>query len=312
MTPINSVFSGIRNSKALCASIAVAGALGAASTSASAFDWYDNSLSYMYGSKFRESYIPFNRNLPDVNIKKNIFNFTHVSGDKLGGNLISIDYLKSDSNDPADASSKGATDYYIVAQRTFSMSAMTGTPWKLGFIKDVSIMAGIDLSSKNTTFGAKTWRPKIGPQIALDVPNGFWNMSLVYQREDNRCGTCTFAGQTTYPDFGSYGGFETGWGVGIGSLPLKFSGVLTYYAKKGNNGDTSPTGPETFLQTKLLYDVGSHFTKKNTVLVGLGYRYWKNQFGNTVTPTGYPFGGAGLPVPGNKTSVPMFVLEWHL
>ena len=303
----------LRHAMSAGVAMALTGALSTVCTPAIAAEWSDNSISYLYGTRFRESYVPFNRNLPEVSIKKNIFNFTHVSGYKYGGNLFSVDFLKSDSNDPASGgSTQGAQDFYAVYRHDLSLSKISGTPMKWGIIRDVAITAGIDLSAKDTAFAARTWRPKIGPKLEFDVPNGFLNAALVLQTEKNHCGTCAGPTQTADPNFGSYGGFESAWGIGVGSLPLKFSGIFSYYAKKGNNGDTSPTGPETFLRTRLLYDIGSAFGKKDTVLVGLGYEYWKNQFGNTTTPVGYPFGGAGQPIPGIKTSTPLFIVEWHL
>jgi hypothetical protein len=113
-------------------------------------------------------------------------------------------------------------------------------------------------------------------------------------------------------NFGGYGGFEAAWGFKVGSLPVRFNGLFTYYPKKGNNGDGSPTGAETFMLAKLLYDVGSLAGKSDTVYVGVGYQYWNNQFGNTVTPASYPFGGAGRPIPGIRSSLPLFIVEWHL
>ena len=64
----------LRYAKSACVAIAVTGALSAVCTPASAAEWSDNSISYLYGTRFRESYVPFNRNLPEVSIKKNIFN----------------------------------------------------------------------------------------------------------------------------------------------------------------------------------------------------------------------------------------------
>ena len=50
------------------------------------FEWMDNSLSYRYGTQFRE---PFN----SQDITKNIVNFTHADGYKYGTNFLSVDYL---------------------------------------------------------------------------------------------------------------------------------------------------------------------------------------------------------------------------
>ncbi len=288
-------------------------ALGATPVTVSAADISDTSIQYLYGDRFHDSNIPFNRNLPPVDITKNIINLSHVDTYKYGGNSFSIDFRKSNGNDPANNSTSGALDVYAVFRTDLSFSKVSGTEWKWGFIRDVAVTAGFDTGTKDTAFAPRLWRPKIGPKVEFDVPHGVWNLALVYQHENNHCGTCNpTLGQQTDVNFGNFWGLESGWNVGLGSTNWSFSGTLTYFGNKGNNGNTSPTAPETFLRTKLLYDVGTLVGgSKHTLLVGVGYQYRHNQFGNSVTPVGYPFGGAGLSVPGRNESVPMLVAEWH-
>lgn len=302
----------VRSLKSLAVAATLA-ALGTATLTAAAADWSDTSVSYLYGNRFRESYIPFNRNLSEPDISKNIINFTHVDGYKYGGNLISIDLLKSDHNDPASGgSTEGAHDVYAVFRTDLSFSKISGTKLDMGFIRDFALTAGFDYSNKDTDFAARTWRPKIGPKVEFNVP-GFWNVAVVWQHETNHCGTCDPAfGQKVDVNFGNYWGVETAWGIGIGDTGLSWKGVLTYYGKKGDNGDGSPTAPETFLRTSLMYDVGALMGKKGTVFAGLGWEFWNNQFGNKTTFPGYPFGGAGQSIPGTRTSTPLLIAEWHM
>jgi nucleoside-specific outer membrane channel protein Tsx len=301
--------------KSTVGAIAAAG-FAAISAGALAADWSDDSVAYIYGTHYHESYIPYTQG-PAQNIKKDIFEFTHVDGWKYGGNLFVVDLKHSDSNDPAsDGSSQGANDVYAVYRTTLSFSKVSGTSMKWGPIRDVGMQAGFDYSVKDTTFGARTWRPKIGPVITWDIPKGFLDTAFLYQKEWNHCGTCNPAfGQQVDVNFGGYFGYEMAWGAQLGDLPLKFKGVATWYAKKGNNGDGSPTAPETYIDARLMYDVGALMFKKDTVLIGAGWLYWNNQFGNKTTPVGYPFGGtggSGEPIPGSKTNMWRLMAEWHM
>lgn len=70
--------------------IALLSIASALSIGAQAADWSDNSVGYRYAPSQSE---------PGVSdkVKKNILTFTHVSGDKMGMNLFTIDLLKSNS-----------------------------------------------------------------------------------------------------------------------------------------------------------------------------------------------------------------------
>lgn len=273
----------------------------------------DTSIQYLYGNRFHESYIPSNAKQPAVDVTKNIINLSHVDTYKYGGNAFSIDFRTSNGSDPASNSTSGAQDVFAVFRSDLSLSKVSGREWKWGFIRDVVVTAGFDYGVKDTAFSPRLWRPKIGPKLEFDVPHGAWNVALVYQHELNHCGTCLPAlGQQSDVNFGNYWGLESAWNVALGSTNWFFSGTLTYYGKKGNNGNTSPTVPETFLRAKLLYDIGALVNgAKHTVLAGAGYQYRHNQFGNSVTPVGYAFGGPGISVPGKDESVPMIIVEWH-
>ncbi len=78
--------------------VIAAAALVACTGTVFAADWSDTSIGIRTGSKFAE---PFGVN----DIKKTIVDFNHVSGYKYGTNFFNIDFLMSDSKDPAGAGS---------------------------------------------------------------------------------------------------------------------------------------------------------------------------------------------------------------
>ena len=104
-----------------------------AAVSAQAADWSDTSIGYRTGSKFAE---PFNAN----DIKKNIVDFNHASGYKYGSNFFNIDFLLSDSKDPAGAgSTNGAQEFYVVYRNTLDIEKTTGTPMKFGPVRGAGL-----------------------------------------------------------------------------------------------------------------------------------------------------------------------------
>jgi nucleoside-specific outer membrane channel protein Tsx len=240
----------------------------------------DNSIRYWYGSDFRE---------PDTNkgqnISKNILSFTHVDGGyKLGNNFLNIDLLKSNHTDPANnAPTAGATEVYIVYRHDVSLNKITNSKkFTFGPVKDVLITGGVDLNTKNTTFAPGKRMPVFGPTFALKVPKGFWDVSLLWDKEWNNNGIpLSFVNHAVV--FKSAAMVTTAWGVPlfkIGKAPLSFEGFGLLNSTKGKDGFGNGTKPETLLHPKLMYNVGSLFGEKHNYSVGVGYEYWNNKFGN--------------------------------
>src|SRR4051812_38992933 len=110
-------------------SAAVGAALLAAGGTAVAADWSDTSISYRYGTRFREPVI-------GADISKNIVNLTHASGYKYGSNFFSVDLLMSDNKDPAGAgSTNGAQEAYVVYRNTFDLAKISGKDLKWGIVR---------------------------------------------------------------------------------------------------------------------------------------------------------------------------------
>ena len=172
-------------------------------------------------------------------------------------------------------------------------------------MNDVGIVAGFNVSSKNTTFAPAVRKFVLGPRLSFDVKGGFWDLDFLYFKENNHCGTCTFPGQTLDVSFKGAYELATAWSVPFGESGFKFDGRAAYLGKKGNNGNNTPTSPETYFEGRLMYDImGAIANKKNTLYLGVGYQYWNNKFGNNATPP-------GIVASGIKTNAPMLVAEFH-
>jgi hypothetical protein len=280
--------------------IALALAAIAFATPGHAADWSDTSIGYRTGSKFAE---PFGSN----DIKKNIFDLNHVSGYKYGSNFFNVDYLMSDSKDPAGFNStNGATEVYIVYRHTLDLEKVVGTPFKFGPVRGFGLTAGFDVNAKTDAgYNSKKRMFVAGPTLFVDVP-GFLNISLLELWESN-APYSTFPGGGSTPRFSykTHPMLTAAWGIPIGDTGLSFEGFFNYIASKGKNEFGGPTAAETNFDGQIMYDVGALAGAKGKFKIGFEYQYWKNKFGNPTTAAG---AGAG---PGATAKTPMIRAEYH-
>lgn len=145
-----------------------------------AADWSDTSVSWRYGTDYRE---PFN----SQDIAKNIVALTHVSGYKYGTNFFNADFLMSDKNDPASLTQKsGANEAYILYRNTVDLSKVTGTEYKFGPVRGLGITGGFDVNTKNDVgYNSRKRMFVLGPTFMWDVPAGHFNTSLLLINESN-------------------------------------------------------------------------------------------------------------------------------
>ncbi|BBP00961.1 outer envelope protein [Sulfuriferula nivalis] len=263
--------------------------LAGATSNLYAADWSDTSISWRYGTTFAE---PYNTN----DISKNIINFTHVSGYKYGTNFVSIDYLMSDSKDPAAGSTTGAQEAYMVYRHTLDLGKITGKDLKFGVVKDVGATVGFDVNTKNDNYSSKKHMLVAGPTLMFDVP-GFLNVSLLALWESN---APTGVDRYTYK---THPMLTAAWGIPLGDSAFSFEGFVNFIAAKGLDEYTHETKPETDFDGQIMADIGKLTGgPKNTFKLGLEYQYWKNKFGNDSS------GAAGS---GAFAKTPMIRAEYH-
>jgi len=277
--------------------LAIAGACIA--NVAGAAEWSDTFIGYRYGTEFHEP-----NNTKDVT--KNILQITHSSGYSAGLNFLNLDILRSDQADPAKGGDTGATEFYLTYRHQLHLGKILDKNLGFGPVKDVALTAGLELNTKNTAFAPRKRLLVIGPTLKFDVP-GFLDLSLLYGRERNHCGL----GRPACPQedilFDPQWILSAAWGIPFqtGPLPLKFQGFINYSSEKGPDYAGVPTAPETLMRTALMLDVGQlSSSKKNTLMVGIGYELWRNKFGNEKT-------ARGTTKPGIDTDAAMFQAEWH-
>lgn len=271
----------------------------ATATTVQAANFSDTYIAYRYGNDFRE---PNNPN----DVSKNILQFTHGSSYNYGQNFLNVDVLKSDSADPANNSSEGATEIYLTYRGQLYLGKIFDKDLSFGPVKEVAITAGFDVNTKNTKFAPSKRLLVIGPTLKLDVPI-FWDVSLLWGREQNHCGLGAPACPKADITFDPQAIFATSWLIPFqtGPLPLKFQGFLNIAGPKGPDYAGIETKTETLMRTSLMLDVGKMVGgTKNTVWLGIGYEYWRNKFGNH-------YNAKGVEKTGINTSAPTLQAEWH-
>ena len=262
----------------------IAAVLVCAAAGAQAADWTDNAISYRYAPAQSE---------PGVSdkVSKNIYNFTHVSGDKLGMNLFTIDLLRSNGADPANGGVGGAQEWYGFYKRSFSMAALADGP------KGWNVNARFDMGAKNTQFAPSP--RKFRPGVSYDVPMsaGFWNVGMDAYKESNHNGL-----MSKEVSFKTTWALTSAWAVPAGNGTFK--GFLDIVGPKGKDGFDIETKRETLLQASYLFNVDG---PKGNLKAGFGAEYWQNKFGcdngnlaSTVKPNTC------------KATSPLLLVEYHL
>ena len=141
-----------------------------------------------------------------------------------------------------------------------------------------------------------------GPTAMLDVP-GFLNISLLQLWESNAPHNKFTGVSTPSYHYDPHPMLNLAWGIPVGASAWSFSGYANFIAAKGKDEFGAATKPETNVDMALMYDVGTRVgAGKNNFLVGVGYQYWKNKFGNDHK------GPAG---PGAFARTPMVRAEYH-
>ncbi len=263
-----------------------------------AAEWSDTYIGYRYGTRFAE---PFN----DQDIRKNIFNLSHVSGYRYGSNFFNVDFLMSDSKDPGGSgNSAGAQEAYVVYRNTVETGKVLGSPLGIGPIRDLGLTLGFDWNTKSDAgYNSKKRMLVLGPTLMFKVP-GFLNVSLLGLWESNAPYNTYTGVATPRYSYDFHPMLTAAFGIPISAVPgLSFEGYANWIAPKGRNEFGAGTATETNIDVQLMYDVGSvlGFGKKS-LRVGVEYQYWRNKFGNNHK------GPAG---DGAFAKTPMLRAEYH-
>jgi hypothetical protein len=235
----------------------------------------DTSIGFRYGPDFSEPAV-VNADGSSAQIGKRIVNLTHVDGSASGGNLLVVDALFSNDDDPDNDGNDGAREVYLIYRHSFASNALFGRHFAFGPVRDTDIVAGFDLNTKDTDYAPRKRMFVLGPQFQIAVPKGFFAISLLAEREYDHNGIV-----------GRAENFDTTWAVesawmapfSTGAVPTQFEGYLNFYGPKGRNDFGDPTRTETLFHPRLMFDLGSLAGHKDRFYAGVGYEFWYNKFG---------------------------------
>lgn len=234
-----------------------------------AAEFSDTSISYRYGTQFRE---PFN----DQEIIKNIVALTHASGYAYGQNFVNVDFLFSNDKDPSTVGGSGAQEAYVVYRNTLDIGKAIGKELNYSILRGVGATAGFDVNTKNDySYASKKRMLVLGPTFSFDTP-GFLNVGLLYLRESNAP-----IGHPQRYYYKWHPMLTSSWLIPFPDPRFQFEGFVNYIAAKGKNEFGGGTKPETNFDGQIMFDVsGFAGGRKGLFRVGVEYQFWKNKFGN--------------------------------
>ncbi|MCJ2095287.1 hypothetical protein MKK67_22680 [Methylobacterium sp. J-072] len=239
-------------------------------------------------------------------VPKNVVNLFHANSWAYGTNLISLDILRSGSQDPAGDKrvpfkDYGATEVYLIYRGVLSPNKIFDTTVFAipGLVKDIGLSFGADINTKDTKFDSEKRAGTFGLSFAFDVPAGFVNLKVQGYKEFSRNG---FAGtaptkESRLPvipgfDYAHFRSveykmtpeFELTYTIPLAftGLPLALAGFNTLILPKGRYGqiNENQTRVEFVSQTNLVLDIGQLVENApNRVEAFVGFQYWHNKFG---------------------------------
>ena len=231
-------------------------------------------------------------------VPKTVINLFHVNAWAYGTNLLSLDILRSGSQDPAGGKfgpfeGVGATEIYLIYRGVLSPNRIFDTTAFAipGVVKDIGLSFGADVNTKDTTFDSEKRAGTFGLNFAFDVPAGFVNLKVQGYKEFSRNG---FAGTGVVRgfddshfrsvEFKMTPEFELTYAIPLPftGLPLALAGFNAIVLPKGRYGrlNENDTQLEFVSQTNLVLDVGQLLDNTpNRVEAFLGFQYWHNKFG---------------------------------
>lgn len=218
--------------------------LGLSSQAIGAFDWTSNDIQVLHGNDFKFG-----------DKERSTVTVEHADGWQYGSNFFFTDVV--DRNDIG-------VEVYAEVYSYLSMNKISGHDWSLGPVKDISLMAGLNISNKPESDNFKAYL--LG--LSFDLSNSLFNylqLSVSSYKDDS---ISNKYGMQITP---------------VWSLPFKlaefkfkFRGFTDF-----NVGNTNASGIFTILsQPQLLLDVGDLAgLKSDKVYVGTEYSHWHNKFG---------------------------------
>jgi len=213
-----------------------------------AADWSSTKVEYLYGTGYK---IPFaGPNGEHLTESQSVASFTHASGTFYGGQFYFFD---------ATIAKDKSVSIYGEWSPTLSLGKVLNRNLSMGPLRDYSLSGTLEFAPKNVN-------RLVGVGFDLNIPKFAFFTFTPYFRDDPSLSGGTW--QVT-----------TVWSLpfSFGPANFQFDGFIDWAGKEGADANTSVMNIQA--QPALLFDLSSFVGKKEALMVGTEFLYWKNKYG---------------------------------
>ena len=233
---------------------AIVAALMCGAIPAEAADWSVNEVHYQIG----ELKNPFT----DTRTTTHILTFQHASSWRYGNNFFFIDMIDDGKED-----NYNDTDYYGEWYSNFSLGKITGADLSFGPIKDVGLIAGLNVAGDANI---RKYLP--GVRFSWDVPGfAYLNTDLTAYIDDSDVAQ------------GDSFMFDVNWAypIDVGQQKFSISGHVEYIGERNyEQAGGAKINGHVLAQPQFRWDLGhALFDTQDQLYVGIEYQYWNNKQG---------------------------------
>jgi len=288
---------------ALAADLAVKAPAAAPADNSSFFIVNDNSVSFTWAPTATDPGVDFN-NHPAFN--KYTGEFTHFDVWQYGTNLLDLNYIKSDKNDPVQGTlgATGAVEEFALWRSTLGGNQLTHSKMFSSFLfKNIELEFGGNFNTENNQLAPQYQAYMIGPRFDLNLP-GQVDLAVLAYKEFNHnqfLAIGQFSGDTDFKwaprleldvmepltflpwpvTFINRTAVTFPKGFGISQANVA---ALCSAAGPNNCSQSNPLSQDTKTEvrtdSRLSLDASKlWFNKPGIWDVYVGYRYWYNKFG---------------------------------
>ncbi len=260
----------------------------------------DNTVTWVFGPAFRNPFVVSATQPDGADISRHGIEFKHVDAWKYGQNLVEIMINKSSRTEPAAGGGDGVMGLYSIFRFGLGINRLAGRPVvAFGPLRDISLQAGANLETKNSTFAPQQRAFYFGPNLQFRVGQAFLNVGISVRKEWNHNG---HAGAVER--YRTNANVAPIWHIpfGLGRVRLAFDGTASFSTSKGKDAAGRETVPEFMSRPQLKLDLGPVVGGKPGIAeLGIGVEIWRNMYGKN-----------GDTVPGANQFTPLVTLTVHL
>jgi hypothetical protein len=258
-----------------------------------------DTVAYWYGPSYRTPFVVDPGTGAAADIQRNSVEYSHVGSWGLVNNFADVMVNMSDMTEPAANGGSGATEAYVILRSNVGLNEATNSKtFHWGPLRDLSLEAGANLETKNSSYAPSEKTVYLGPNLHFALPRGYFNVGLHARKEWNHEGVLGKS-ESYDPDFN----IEPAWMLpfAIGKAHFGFSGFADYNTAKGKDSFGTQTVEEFLIRCVVATDIGGIVLHKSGLLdLNGGLWYWHNMYGKPPT------------APGTEQMTPIIGMAFHL